>query len=55
MIFSHLNSKTLLACLKNYDILLNNGCKNSENIIRFRQECYNELQKQYDLYKEKPV
>lgn len=52
MIFSHLPKASLLAIIKNYDILLYFGCKNSENVIRHREDCLKTLE-MYDLHKEK--
>ena len=51
MILSHLPIQTLKAYIKTYDIILNTKSKDSENIIKFREECLNELKKKYDLYK----
>ena len=53
MIFSHFPISSLLAHLKQYDIMLANNCKSKENILRFREECLIELQRKYGLYKTK--
>lgn len=37
-----------------YNILLNNGCKNSENVIYFKEQCIKELEK-YGLYTVKSI
>lgn len=50
MVLSHLPKSALIARLKMYDILLNNGCKNRENVLHFRDECITTLRNKYNLY-----
>lgn len=55
MIFSHFSESSLIAHLKMYSILLNNKCRNPENIKRFREECVYEIERRHDLHSKKQI
>lgn len=44
MIFSHLPESDLLSKLKYFRILLENNCKNRENVLNFYYSCIKELE-----------